>query len=128
MLFAGYRRGKKGDRTESQSADAHASLAFCLFWSEADIPKHDSLSTRYRTRPIECSRSSLVCHYLNEIGKSAEALVEIEKARKLDPTSTPILADKALILCMNGNSAEGMSILKQLEETEPGFSSAPRYT
>jgi Tfp pilus assembly protein PilF len=109
-------------------ADAHASLAFCLFWSEADIPNAD---LHFR-RAIELDPSNARAHhwyatYLNEIGESAQALVEIEKARKLDPSSNAILADKALILCMNGNSAEGMSILKQLKETEPGFSSAPRY-
>jgi tetratricopeptide (TPR) repeat protein len=109
-------------------ADAHASLAFCLFWGNVDVPSAD---LHFR-RAIELDPSNSRAHhwygtFLNEIGASAQALGEIEKARQLDPSSTPILADNALILFMNGNTQEGVRILKQIETAEPGFSSAPRY-
>ncbi len=109
-------------------ADAHASLAFCLFWGNVDVPSAD---LHFR-RAIELDPANSRAHhwyatFLNEIGESAQALREIEKARQLDPSSTPILADNALILFMSGNTQEGMRILKQIETAEPGFSSAPRY-
>jgi len=56
-----------------------------------------------------------------------EALVEIETARKLDPSSTPIMADKGLILYWAGQPEEGTGVLKQIEAREPSFLSPHLY-
>jgi len=65
--------------------------------------------------------------YLHAIGRSSEALVEIERARTLDPSSSSILADKGVILALSGRMEEGVNLLKQLEENEPDSVSPHRY-
>ena len=53
--------------------------------------------------------------------------MEIEKARKLDPKSSPILADEGLILFLAGQTSQAIALLKQIETTEPAFLSPRAY-
>jgi lipopolysaccharide biosynthesis regulator YciM len=59
--------------------------------------------------------------------RDAEAVVEIEQAAKLDPASTPIMADRGYILYRAGQSKQGIALLKQIESTEPAFLSPHLY-
>jgi predicted Zn-dependent protease len=56
-----------------------------------------------------------------------EALGEIEAARRLDPSSVAILADKAQILQVSGQTDAAEALLKQIETAEPSFASIHRY-
>ena len=56
---------------------------------------------------------------LIQLGRNDEALVEIERARELDPNSSSILADRARILWITGSREEALQLLKQLEAAEP---------
>ncbi len=60
-------------------------------------------------------------------GRFPEALQEIDRAQQLDPSSNPILADKALILFHSGRADEAFALLKQLEASQPEFYSTHMY-
>jgi predicted Zn-dependent protease len=56
-----------------------------------------------------------------------ESLAEIETARRLDPSSVAILADKAQILQVANQADAAEVLLKQIESAEPSFVSVHRY-
>jgi tetratricopeptide (TPR) repeat protein len=62
-----------------------------------------------------------------EIGRSKDALAEIERARQLNPSSTPILADKGFILYQSGKTEEARTLLTQLTASQPDFVHPHRY-
>jgi Flp pilus assembly protein TadD len=65
--------------------------------------------------------------FLVETGRPQEALAEIERARQLDPSSTPILADKGCILTVTGETEEARTLLMQLVASQPDFIPPHRY-
>ena len=119
---------KKAVELDDQSSEAHASLAFALFygmWAVAD-------ADREFKRAIDLNPNNAVAHhwyatYLMTVRRFPESLREIERAQTLDPSSTSILADKGLILLLSGRRAEGVALLKQMETTEPSFRSPHLY-
>ena len=119
---------KKAVELDDSSAEAHASLAFVTFYWSWDIPAAEA---EFR-RAIELNPHYVAAHHwyataLMTMGRNDEAMREFEAAQKLDPSSAPILADKALLLFNEGHLDEAESILKQIESSQPGFSSAHRY-
>lgn len=119
---------KRAVELDDQSSDAHASLAFALFWGTWDAASAD----REFRRAIELNPNNAVAHhwyatYLGTIGRHSESLAEIERAQTLDPASKSILADKGQILAGQGRRDEAATLLKQLEATEPDFISPHRY-
>ncbi|MGA3091415.1 MAG: tetratricopeptide repeat protein [Terriglobales bacterium] len=119
---------KRAVELDDQSSQAHASLAFVSFWGMWDAVGAD----REFRRAIALDPNNAIVHhwyatYLHAIGRSSEALVEIERARTLDPSSSSILADKGVILALSGRMEEGVNLLKQLEENEPDSVSPHRY-
>ena len=65
--------------------------------------------------------------FLDITGRQPEAIAEIETARKLDPHSSSILADKGRLLWVAGRHDEAMQLLTQMETTDPEFVSPHRY-
>lgn len=119
---------KKAVELDDQSSEAHASLAFALFWGSWDA---GSAEREFR-RALELNPNNAVAHhwyatYLATVGRHPESLVEIERAQALDPASKSILTDKGTLLFGAGQRDEGISLLKQLETTEPDFISPHRY-
>ncbi len=113
---------------DDQSSEAHASLAFALFWGNWDAAGAE----REFRRAIELNPNNAVAHhwyatYLSMVGRHPESLLEIERAQTLDPASKAILADKGNLLCAAGRCNEGVPLLEQLEGTEPDFISPHRY-
>jgi Tfp pilus assembly protein PilF len=109
-------------------AEAHNSLAFVDFYWSWDAPgaEHEF------ERAIALDPNSAVAHhwyatFLMTLGRSQDALVEIEKARKLDPKSSAILADKGLILFLAGQTSQAITLLRQIENAEPAFLSPHAY-
>ena len=108
--------------------EAHSALGFVDFYWSWDAPgaEHEF------QRAIALDASSVVAHhwyatFLMVLGRSQEALAEIEKARKLDPQSSSILADKGLILFATGQASQAVRLLKQIETTDPAFLSPHAY-
>ena len=113
---------------DDTSADAHASLAFVTYWWSWQAVTAE----REFKRALELDPNSVRAHhwyatYLLGRNRFLEALYQIEQARKLEPSSTAILADKGLLLWKSGHHAEGLGLLTQLEKTEPSFSSTHDY-
>src|SRR5450755_951190 len=119
---------QKAVELDDQSSEAHASLAFALFYGSWKIAESD----REFRRAIDLNPSNAVAHhwyatYLFTIGRYAESVQEIEKAQSLDPASKSVLADKGDLLWATGRTDEGAALLKQLATTEPDFVSPHRY-
>jgi DNA-binding winged helix-turn-helix (wHTH) protein/tetratricopeptide (TPR) repeat protein len=119
---------QKAVELDDQSSEAHASLAFALFYGTWDAA---SAEGEFR-RSIELDPSNAAAHhwyatFLSTTGRHVESLVEIERAQALDPSSKAILADKGDLLWLAGRRDEGMTLLKQLEISEPSFISPHRY-
>jgi tetratricopeptide (TPR) repeat protein len=118
----------KAVELDPSSAEAHNSLAFASFWGFFDVATAD----REFRRAIELNPSLPRAHhwyatFLIQIGRNQEALAEIERARQLDPSSTPILADKGFILAELGKTEEARTLLRQLTASQPDFLSPHRY-
>ena len=119
---------KRAVELNDQSSEAHAALAFALFYGNWD----SVAAEREFRRAIELNPKSSPAHhwyatYLGALGRQSEAVAEIERAQALDPASKSILADKGQLLWASGRHDEGISLLKQLEASEPDFVSPHRY-
>jgi len=119
---------KKAVELDDNSAEAHNSLAFVTFYWTWDAPTAE----REFKRAIALNPDYVAAHhwyatFLLALERYPEAIAEIEIARKLDPSSTPIMADKGFILYSAGHAEESLTLLKQLEAREPGFLSPHRY-
>ena len=115
-------------KLDDSSAEAHNSLAFVTFYWDWDA----ATAEREFKRAIQLDPNYVAAHhwyatFLMATNRYPEALAEIEKAQKLDPTSTPIMADKGLILYSAGRREEGLALLKQIETTAPTFLSSHLY-
>ncbi len=119
---------RKAVQLDERSAEAHNSLAFVSFYWNWDAV----LADREFRRAIELNPNYVLAHhwranFLMSMHRLPEALQEIETARKLDPGSQAILADKGLLLLHLGRFHESLALLKQIEAQEPGFSSSHVY-
>ncbi len=123
-----YAAAKKAVELDPQSADAHASLAFVSMWGMWDARDAEK---EFR-RAIELDPNNAKAHhwfatFLHGMGRDDEALTEIDIARKLDPHSSSILADKGEVLRGAKQYDQALQILTQLETAEPDFVSPHRY-
>jgi tetratricopeptide (TPR) repeat protein len=119
---------KKAVELDDSLSNAHASLAFASFWGAWDAP----IAEREFKRALELNPNYVVAHhwyatFLMTRGRAREALAEIEQAQKHDPTSTSILADRAVILFNGGQLEQAIALLKQIEASEPSFLSTHTY-
>ena len=119
---------KRAVELDDSSSQAHATFAFSSFWGGWDAATAD----REFRRALELDPNNARAHhwygtFLQEMRLFPAALVEIERARALDPTSRSIVADKATILTNLHRSDEAIQILKQMEAAEPEFVSPHRY-
>ena len=119
---------KKAVELDEQSSEAHASLAFVTFYGRWDL---NGAEREFR-RAIDLDPNDAKAHhwyatFLQTIGDHDESLLEIERARELDPHSSSILADKGRLLWAAGHGEESLQLLKQMEASEPDFVSPHRY-
>ena len=119
---------QRATELDDKSSEAHISLAFVTYWWSWKAVTAE----REFKRALELDPNSVRAHhwyatYLLGRNRYSEALDQIEQARKLEPSSTPILADKGLMLWQSGKHAEALDLLTQLETTEPQFSSTHDY-
>lgn len=123
-----YAAARKAVELDDASSEAHASLAFVLFNGKWDVEGAD----REFRRAIALDANNVKAHhwyatFSNSLRRRPKALEEIEIARRLDPNSRSILADKGILLVDAGQQDEGVRLLQQLEAAEPDFMSPHRY-
>ncbi|HZP01697.1 MAG TPA: tetratricopeptide repeat protein [Terriglobia bacterium] len=119
---------QKAIELNPNSAEAHTSLAFASFWGFIRVADAE----REFQRALALDPQSAHIHhwhatFLAELGRFPEALAEIDRAQKLDPSSKAILADKGFVLAMSGKAYDAIILLKQLEATAPDFTSVHFY-
>jgi len=119
---------KKAVELDDNSAEAHNSLAFVTFyWTwDAATAEHE-FKRAIALNPDYVAAHHWYATFLMANGRCPEAVAEIEKARKIDPSSTPIMADRGYILYRAGESQQGIAVLKQIETREPAFLSPHLY-
>ena len=119
---------KKSIELDPNLSEGHRALAFALFHWNWDIPGAE----REFRRAIQLNPSDAEAHHwyataLMSLTRYSEAIQEIERARQIDPASSSIAADRAIILYAAGNKEEGFTILKELKVADPKFSSPSVY-
>jgi tetratricopeptide (TPR) repeat protein len=119
---------KRAVALDDNLAEAHATLGFVSFYGMFDTPGAE----REFKRAIQLNPRYVPAHhwyatFLQTVGRSPEARSEIQQAQEMDPASSAILADKGLILYNDGHTEEAISILKQVETSDPSFLSPHVY-
>ena len=119
---------KRAVELDDKSAEAHNSLAFVTFyWTRDAATAEHEFKRAIALNPDYVAAHHWYATFLMATRRGPEAVVEIERARKLDPSSTPIIADKGFILYRAGEAERGRELLKQIESTEPEFLSPHLY-
>ncbi|HTW65648.1 MAG TPA: tetratricopeptide repeat protein [Bryobacteraceae bacterium] len=119
---------RKAVELDDTSAEAHASLAFDLFYGSFDLKGGE----REFKRAVKLNPNYAEAHHwyataLMSVGRLSEASDEMERARELDPSSRSIMADQGLILFYRGLDKKAVELLRQIETAEPAFLSPHRY-
>ena len=103
-------------RLDPQQAEAHAILGFVdFFWEwNAAAAEHE-----FRVAIATDEHSVLAHHWFGSMlmhqGRYKEALSELGIAQRLNPTSTAILAAKALTIGFSGQKETGVRLLETME-------------
>src|SRR5260370_25797918 len=118
----------KAVELDDTSSGAHSSLAFATYYWNWDR----ATAEREYKRALELDPNFVQGHhwyatFLLTSGRVPEALDQIEQARKLDPSSSTIQADKGLILFDSGRKSEASALLKQLESADPALATTHGY-
>ena len=101
---------------DDTSAEAHVSLAFTTFWWSWQ----GATAEREFKRALELDPNLVRAHhwyatYLLGMNRMPEAIDQMEQARRLEPGSNAILADKGYIFWQAGRKKEGLALLQQLD-------------
>jgi tetratricopeptide (TPR) repeat protein len=119
---------KKAVELDDTSAEAHNSFAFVTFyWTWDAVAAEHEFKRAIALNPGYAAAHHWYATFLMATKRDAEAVDEIEQAAKIDPASTPIMADRGYILYRAGQSKQGIALLKQIETTEPAFLSPHLY-
>ncbi len=113
---------------DDTSAEAHISLAFPTFWwSWQGATAEPEFKRALQLSPNLVRAHHWYATFLWGVHRFPEALDQIEQARRLDPASNAILADKGMLLWDAGHHEEAMALLQQLETAESSLSSTHDY-
>lgn len=119
---------QKAVELDDSSAEAHNSLAFATAYWSWDAPTAE----REFRRALDLNPNLVQGHhwyatFLQISDRFPEAMDQIDQARKLDPSSTTIQADRAWILRDAGRESEAVALLKQLESADPALATTHAY-
>lgn len=118
---------KEAVKLDDTSAEAHNSLAFATFYWEWDaVTAEREFKRAIELNPNYVAARHWYATFLLATRRYQEAVSAIETARKLDPSSKAIMADRAFILYWE-KQPEGIESLKQMEAAEPAFLSPHLY-
>lgn len=113
---------------EPGSADALRALGFIALWQSADVEAGLALlEAAVALQPTNARARHWLATARGARGDLAAAQVEIAAAQRLDPQSTSILADRALLRFAAGDRAGARAALQQLTQLAPEFSASHAY-
>jgi tetratricopeptide (TPR) repeat protein len=119
---------QKAVELDDSSPGAHTSLAFATFyWNWDPVTAEREYKRALELNPNFVQGHHWYATFLLTSARFPEALDQIEQARKLDPSSTTIQADKGWILFNAGRKGEAFALLKQLESTDPALATTHGY-
>jgi tetratricopeptide (TPR) repeat protein len=118
----------KAVELDDSLAEAHTSLAFVtFFWNWDAVGAEREFKRALVLNPNDARAHHWYASFLLTSRRVPEALAQIETARRLDPSSKSILADKGLMLSAAGQTDDAVTLLKQIQDTEPSFASTHKY-
>jgi tetratricopeptide (TPR) repeat protein len=118
----------KAVELDDSLAEAHTSLAFVtFFWNWDAVGAEREFNRALVLNPNDARAHHWYASFLLTSRRVPEALTQIETARRLDPSSKSILADKGLMLSAAGQTDDAVTLLKQIQDTEPSFASTHKY-
>ena len=118
----------KAVELDDNLAEAHISLAFVtFFWKWDAAGAEREFKRALILNPNDARAHHWYASFLLTSGRIPEALAQIETARRLDPSSVSILADKGVMLHVAGQTDKAVTLLKQIQDREPSFVSTHRY-
>lgn len=119
---------KKAVALDDSLPEAHRALAFAEMygaWDFADAETEFHRAIELDPRDPQARR--WFANALAVVGRYPEAVVQMDKAQELDPTSDPTLADKGWMLFNANRAREGIELLKEVERSSPEFYSPHSY-
>ena len=116
---------QKALELDNSLAEPHASLAYYYLYYARDW---QAAETEFR-RAIALNPNYAIAHdwygvYLTARGRWSDALIEIRKARQLDPLSLPISTDEGFSLYYSGNYDAAISSLRETLSRDGSFALA----
>jgi tetratricopeptide (TPR) repeat protein len=119
---------KRAVELDDSLGEAHRALAFAEFYGNWNFVEAE----KEFLRAIQLNPDDPVARrwYANAFavpGRYSESLAQISKAQELDPSSHATLSDKGLMLVHSGKEEEGISLLNEVERTDPKFLSPHVY-
>jgi len=109
-------------------SEAHRALAFPLFWRKRDVPAAEREFERaIALNPNDGTARLWYANALTFNGEHEKALVQINRAQELDPSSSSVRADKGRVLYDAGKKDEAIALLRQMKKNEPALVSPYRY-
>ncbi len=119
--------GKRAIALDEQLAEAHASLAYVLFYHDRNRPKAEQAFRR----AIELNPSYATAHHwfaivLSAMGRQSEALAEIQIAQQLDPRSAIIHSASGMIYYYGRRYTEALADCRHALELDIGLIPAHR--
>jgi Tfp pilus assembly protein PilF len=111
---------------DPKSAGAYRALAFVTFWFRRNAPAAEAqFRQSLAISPDDGHTHHWFANVLSMLGRIPEAQHEIDVARSLDPESTAILTDRALIMSQAGKLTEARAELARLAALDPRTSGPP---
>jgi len=109
-------------------AAAHRAKAFALYYWDWDIAGSDAEFKRaLALDPNSAETHQWYAGTLECRSEGAKAIVQIDEALRLDPTSPAIATDAALLHADFGDFNSGVKALKEIEQTQPTLSSPAEF-
>jgi tetratricopeptide (TPR) repeat protein len=118
----------KAVELDDSLAEAHTSLAFVtFFWNWDASGAEREFKRALALNPNDARSHHWYASFLLTSQRVPEALAQIETARRLDPSSVSILADKGVMLSAAGQTDDAVTLLKQIQDRDPSFASTHKY-